>query len=390
MKETATTRLRIIVQDFYPSNQAMAIRLKHLADAMLSKGFEVSVLCTQSERESKPYTTRSLRSPKSSNRDNTYVRLAKEILVSIEVFLRILVGKPYTYLISSPPFTLASAAALACRIRRFGYMFDVRDEYPDVYFSERLVSEKSWIGRQLRKVEAANYKSAILVSTVTSPIMATLAARMQDKSKLHLVRNGYASSIKWNDQYLTDPFTVMFHGNLGKFQAPEIIVALAKRCSEEELPIIFKVYGWGAQASVIETAAKRLPNLHFLGEVPHEDMPSILKQATVGISFQGSSEISARSFPSKVMEFIGTGIPVLLTPMSEAGDFLEAHQIGKQFSPDDIASIFETIKRWHKDHNHLHDARQRMQGLRNELSREHISRAYVEVLSPVLTRTIEP
>lgn len=358
----------------------MAIRVSHLADALIEDGFDVSVLSTSQEGKSDRYSVNYFAAPTPTNKDNVYVRLIKELLISTEAFVRVLCGPRQTYLISSPPFTLASAAAWACRIRSLPHIFDVRDEYPDVYFSEGLVKEYGWLGRTLRRIERKNYHGASLVTTVTEKIKSKLVERAEGKTEVYLLRNGYAGGIDWIQDHWTDPFIAIFHGNMGKFQSPETIVTLAERCNQEGIPVLFHIYGWGARIDVIKEASDRLSNLHLFDEISHEEIPTVLKKASVGISFQGNSEISKNSFPSKVMEFIGSGIPMMISPISEAGQFVEKEGIGLQFDPQDSQGIFDAVVSLISEPEKLVRMREKMLPLKEELSRKRISQDFSSFL----------
>jgi len=376
--------IRIVSQVFYPSNQAMAIRVRHLADALIKAGYETSVLTSRLPGDTGRYQVKRLASPISTHRDGVYLRLFKELLASLEIFIRVLFGPKRLYLISSPPFTMTSAAAMACRWRGLDYVFDVRDEYPDVYFSEGLASEQSTIGRMLRRIERANYRGAMMVSTVTDRIVDKIKERIpENQDKVTLVRNGFAPSIPWVSDVRKDPVTLLFHGNMGKFQAPEVLIQVAEKCQAMQLKVQFEVYGWGAQIDTIKSAAERLNNLYYQGEIDHSDVPAIISKTTIGISFQGNNEISQNSFPSKVMEFIGSGIPTLVTPISEGGRFVEQHNIGKQFDPSDIDGIVQAIQAFIQGDS-IESMREKMLPLRESLSRSSISDEFVRALSDQL------
>lgn len=56
-----------------------------------------------------------------------------------------------------------------------------------------------------------------------------------------------------------------------------------------------------------------LPNVHFVGRIPYEEMPSVLKAFDVAIIPFRKYEDSATVFPMKLFEYLGGGKPVVAT-----------------------------------------------------------------------------
>jgi teichuronic acid biosynthesis glycosyltransferase TuaH len=56
-----------------------------------------------------------------------------------------------------------------------------------------------------------------------------------------------------------------------------------------------------------------IPNVHFIGRIPYEEMPSVLKGFDVAIIPFRKYEHSATVFPMKLFEYLGSGKPVVST-----------------------------------------------------------------------------
>tara|TARA_B110000046_G_scaffold72397_1_gene80179 strand:+ start:179 stop:1327 length:1149 start_codon:yes stop_codon:yes gene_type:complete len=376
----------IVVQLFYPENQAMAVRTKFLANALMDSGYETSVLTSSKSKGVDKYKVQCAFTPVSTNKDNVYLRLAKELIYSAEIFIRVLFHPAKLFIISSPPFTISYAAAMACRLRGKQFVFDVRDEYPEVYFIEGLLNPEGKVGKMLKRIETNLYKDSIVTTTVTDRIVTKLKSKSGQDDKIYLLRNGYADHITTIDSISTNPFVILFHGNMGKFQNPQLIVEVAKGCLSQKLNVEFWVYGWGNQTQIILDAVPELSNLSHKGELSHDQIPDILKHTSLGISFQGNTEISKNSFPSKVMEFIGSGIPVIVTPISEAGEFVVAPGVGFQFSPEDAGPIVECIKQLSENPDQIHEMSLKTKAIRNKLSRKSVSDEFAKHLNDLLAQ----
>tara|TARA_B110000046_G_C13026363_1_gene414336 strand:- start:7839 stop:9008 length:1170 start_codon:yes stop_codon:yes gene_type:complete len=374
-----TKSICIVTQLFHPNNQAIAVRMKYLADAFIRKGINVSILTsTEQDYRDEQLKLIALKSPIGSNKDGTISRLLKEVITAMEVFIKVLFHRTELFIITSPPFIVSMAAVAACRLKGAKYVFDVRDEYPEVYFAQGLIRETSIIGGNLQKLERWIYNNSILTLTVTDRIVEKIKNRIDEQDKVYLMRNGFTDHIKHIETLSIKPFNVVFHGNMGKFLNPELIVAVAKKCEEKNLPINFHIYGWGVKTSVIIDAMPRLSNLKHLGVVDHENISEVLKTTSIGIAFQGDTELSKNAFPVKIAEYIGAGIPVIVTPKGEVGKFVDDHQVGLQFDNIQVVEIANAIEHFYKNPDELMKFKARTKLLHNTLSRSVISDKFVE------------
>ncbi|MDA7836962.1 glycosyltransferase family 4 protein [Salibacteraceae bacterium] len=369
----------IVSQLFAPDNQAISLRMKYLYESLMAHEIDTMVLTSKKSKNVSGYITSTLLMPIGTNKDQVIVRLLKELIFGTEMFFRVLLNRSDVYFITSPPFTVALAAVCACALKNKPFVFDVRDEYPEVYFSEGLISSESFIGKTLKRIEAWIYGKSAVTTTVTNRIVKKLIHKIgENDDKIKLLRNGYADNITIQTNPKDKPFVILFHGNMGKFQKPELICDVAEMCAKNNLDVQFRIYGWGNQSQVILDREKIISNLKHMGELDHKEMPNVISKASLGISFQGGSDISRNSFPSKVMEFIGSGIPVIVTPVSEAGDFVVEKKVGYQFEPDQVYEIYLKIKELVENGAQMDILTKQTVTVRNSLSRRSLSDRFVE------------
>ena len=373
----------IVTVNFVPDNQAVSIRMTYLAEALIREGYPTTILTSKRSKEVKYFNVKvNLVSP-GTNRDGVMLRLIKEMMFAVETFIRILFGKNQFYIITSPPFILALLASMACVLKRSKFILDVRDEYPEVFFSEKLISRDGIIGKVLISLEEWMYKNAFLITTVTNRIVIKIRNKVKEKRKIWLLRNGYAEGIEPVTVARSPLFNIMFHGNMGKFQNPKIILDLAQRCCANNKNIRFTIFGWGNNLESLQN--QKIPNLDFKGEISHQEIKNIIPTMQLGFSFQKDGEIPKNSFPSKVYEFIGAGVPTLITPISEAGDFVEQNEVGFQFNSDDIESIYLKLVSLSENPSELEKLRKNAIAVREKLSRKYLSEDFVKKLSEELS-----
>src|SRR5688572_13805495 len=163
-------RVGIVCDFFIPDNKAVAHRMHYLARALRDSGFEVTLFTSKKSRDHKDLPVVTNFTSPGSNKDTVVLRLVKELTYAAESFFRLLLSNKDLYVVTSPPFTLAFASMLALRIRGKRIVLDIRDEYPEVFFSEGLIREQGIMASLLRKIERWMYSNAWLITTVTKNI----------------------------------------------------------------------------------------------------------------------------------------------------------------------------------------------------------------------------
>jgi glycosyltransferase involved in cell wall biosynthesis len=276
-----------------------------------------------------------------SNKAGLLTRLIMEILVGIELFLRILFNSSELFVFSSPPFFTCLMASWAVRIKGQRYIADIRDLYPEVFFEMKVISRESLPGKMLKTFARSYYYHAHNIITVTEGLKKYIGEYGFSK-KVHLIRNGYDNEIFYPSTSGKFPkFSLVFHGTLGKAQNIKTLLDVAKRLeSHPEMEIL--VAGDGPKLEELLRANR--PNIRYLGILDYQAIPQILRQCHVGLSFRTDDMIGKEAFPVKVFEYVGCGLPVILTPKGEASDIIEERGLGKGFENSEIEAIFQEIE----------------------------------------------
>jgi len=68
-----------------------------------------------------------------------------------------------------------------------------------------------------------------------------------------------------------------------------------------------------------------LPNVHLLGQRPHDDVPKYIKGFDVGLVPYALNEYTANVYPTKLNEYLAMGIPVVATDLPEIRRFNAEH-----------------------------------------------------------------
>lgn len=117
--------------------------------------------------------------------------------------------------------------------------------------------------------------------------------------------NGY------NKERPKRPYTVVYAGGVyAKYGIKNLVEAFAMMENDSELHI----YGDGTYVDAIREVSLNHPNIQYKGMVSLEEIVEVERQATLLINPRPSSEeFSKFSFPSKTLEYMSSGTPLLST-----------------------------------------------------------------------------
>lgn len=274
-----------------------------------------------------------------SNQESAIKRLIKEAFAGLSLFFKVLFSKKDLYIFSSPPFITIMVGVLACWLRGHKYILDIRDIYPHVFFNLGLVSKDSISGKILLRITSIMFTRAHHVITVAEGLV-KIIKDMSPKAKVKLIYNGYDDELFKPSKEKFEKFTVVFHGNLGKFQRIDLLREVAEKMVTKDPEVQFKVIGYGPGEKYLKDPPA---NLEFLGKMDYKDIAKYIAKCHLGISLRTDDQISRDALPVKMFEYIGVGIPVIVTPKGEAGKLVEKNKYGFQLENNEeylIKKIF--------------------------------------------------
>ena len=383
MVNNGKIKIAIVTDRYFTSNHASVVRIKSIVKAIKkSNKFDVKIFSTREGYKNELYSSSLTFTPPPSNKNNLGFRLLTEILLGMELFLRLFINKQDLILITSPPYLMTLFCTTMARIKRVPYVVDIRDLYPDVYFSAGLLREQNVISVLLRNLEKKLYSKAFIVTTVTKKYVEHIKNNINAGNNILLLRNGYSESMVHTVEKKYDVFTLFHHGNLGKFQDVELLLKLAERFSNSDLDIDILILGSGSKDHLIQSSG--LNNIKFFGQMDMKDIYNKISRAHIGLSLRTDDKVSQGAFPVKIYECIAFGIPVIVTPISEAGKFVEKYQIGYQFNPFQVDEIYSAIVDLKKNVNVLQTLSENTNTLKDEFSRKKSATNFVKELEEAL------
>ena len=330
-------------EETQPAGSAVAIRAKFFVAALRALIANQSTLITvltatsSSQNESGvEYLCFKLR--KQDNRSSVHSRILYEIIFGLKAsFWLCLNGRNAALVISSPNYLTSLVMSLFAWCLRIPYVLDLRDLYPDAYAQSSLIRPSSFAFRLLDRASDFMYKNAMLVTTATLGIKARVCRVRMDA---HCIYNGFPSEFILLEQQKYSKFTVAFHGVFGFFQDIETLAKLIRHPSLSDID--FVVIGYGRKENLIKDIVAE--NFKYFVRLPHDETIKEISRCHLGISLRLKNQISEDSFPVKVWEYLGLGIPSLVYPKSEASDFLTNYNCGIELLHNDVEYIASVIK----------------------------------------------
>lgn len=273
--------------------------------------------------------------------------------------------RPDLAIISSPAYISALLQAFMAQWRDIPYVLEMRDIYPQVYAEASLIRRQSIIYKLFCRLSRRMYKGASLVLCATQGL-AREVLREEPTTHVRHVYNGFPSQLKHRTADKHKRFTVCFHGVLGFFQDIDTMIRVTEQLEPYDIDVL--VIGYGRKEMALQKS--KLKNLRFLGRLPFERTIEEIERCHMGLCLRLNDKVSKDSFPVKVWEYIGLGIPCIVTPPCEAGDFIERHNCGVVLDAGNVENILSTILKGKNDSVYLDQLSENCRSLAHSYTRE--------------------
>ncbi len=371
-------KILIVTSEYYPMPAAAAARVIPWVTELKPFCSEITVLTSNNASKEKTLVERSFFSVP-NNKAKLFVRSIQELLLGLDLGLRILLKKEVSLcIITSPPFFMACCCAFFAKISGVEYVFDVRDRYPRVLQDLGVLKITSFLGKILQVLEAWVYRGANHVTTVTNGLLIELRSEFPSV-EFHLLRNGFDEAV-FSDELLdikkADCFTVVYHGRLGRFYDIDSYLKIIELVAKLEPSIRFLMVGdFPAKILLLKS-----PNLEILPMMNLEDLSKKLSTCHLGICLLRELPAMKNAFPAKSYDFIGAGLPQIVGPAGELYDFIANMGGGisfKKIIPEDVVHAIIDLK---NDPQQLAQMRNKVISNRNNFGRRMVTKSYFNSL----------
>lgn len=268
----------------------------------------------------------------------------------------LLLSRPDVVIASSPQLLVALSGWWLAKWKRVPFVFEVRDLWPESLAAVGMSDGNSWLHRSLAKIAGFLYRKCDRVVVVTSAFKDYLIEHWHvPEEKISVIENGvetelFAPETRQEDQRkildAQGKFVVAYIGTIGMAHGLETIIAAATRVRDSNPEINFLILGEGAEKQrIIALARERgLNNVRFLDQQPRETIPSYICASHICLVLLKKTDLFKTVIPTKMLEFMSCGRPVILGVDGEARTILEEARGGLVIEPENSEELANAVR----------------------------------------------
>lgn len=266
-------------------------------------------------------------------------------------FASIFIRRPDVIIATSPQLLVGISGWWARLVKRSPLVFEVRDLWPDAIVSSGVGREETLFSRSLELISRFLYHSCDLNVVVTGPFRNELENRYAvPPGKIEVIENGVDVSFfsgrgSIDDRWVFDQkFVVVYVGTVGIAHGLGTLLDVARAVEDD---FVFVVAGDGAEREALQRRVQQdgLTNVVFTGTLPRSEVPALLDRADAALVMLKKAEVFQKVIPTKLLEAMASGTPVVLAVEGEARRILEAAKGGIFVPPEDPVAICDALVR---------------------------------------------
>lgn len=314
-------------------------------------------------------------------------------LLSASVVGSLRLPRPDVIVATSPQLLCAVAGAVLARRFNAPLVMEVRDLWPESLVAVGASQKASLLVRGLEALAHGLYSRAAHIVTVTGAQREAIVNGGLPGDRVSVIPNGV-------DREFFDaggappkgsgPFIVTYIGTLGMAHRLETLLDAAAEFRGDS-SVCFRIVGEGARRGALESYARqnRLDNVDFIGERPRGEVPRWIAESDVCAVLLRKNEVFRTVVPSKMLEIMAVGRPLLLGVDGEAKRLLERARAGIAIEPENVSQLVAAIRELQRDPARSHALGQNgREFVSHEFLRERLALEYSEILQRlVLSRT---
>jgi colanic acid biosynthesis glycosyl transferase WcaI len=263
--------------------------------------------------------------------------------------------QPDVVIATSPQLLAGLSGWWISRVKNAPFILEIRDLWPESLAAVGAGAENSLLHQTVGKIARFLYRTANHIVVVTPAFRKQLVERWRvPEQKISLVPNGVETKLFSPNQ--GDPnlktalnaegkFVVSYIGTLGLAHGLETLITAAERLQSCAPQVLFLLVGEGAERARIVALAKskRLTNLRVVQQQPRENVPAYICASDACLVLLKKSEIFKTVIPTKMLESMSCGRPVILAVDGQARSILESSRSGIYTPPENADALCDAI-----------------------------------------------
>jgi len=253
----------------------------------------------------------------------------------------------------TPPLFTAAAGVAYAKLKRAAYVVNVADLWPASAVAMGVLRNRQAIAAA-SALERWTYAHADLIVTPTEGILIKLRSVAEAAGKAQ--RLWPVVDIDRFDPAPAQPVAgpsrplrLLFAGTIGLAQGLEVLVEASRLAGPDVVQTT--IAGDGADAARIRAAVRKrgVTNVTMLGTVPADRVPGLYAKSDAGAVLLRDLEIFKGALPTKMLEAMAAGRPLLLAARGESAELVRRAGAGLVVAPGDPAALAGACRRLHSE-----------------------------------------
>ena len=134
----------------------------------------------------------------------------------------------------------------------------------------------------------------------------------------------------------------VYAGSLGvAYDIPTILKSAASLHNSFPGKTLFTIAGSGHYEAMLNEYTQQYPNIKYVGRIGYDDLMHLYAHADLGLSQYGKG--ATQSVTYKFFDYLGAGLPILNSLMSEMANLTEKNKVGFNNQPGDDTTLTANI-----------------------------------------------
>lgn len=247
----------------------------------------------------------------------------------------------------TPPLFTAAAGVPYAALKRAALVVNVADRWPASAVELGALSSRRAIAAA-EALERWIYARADLITAPTAGIAEALGALPPSRGRVRrvwpVVDFERFPRCTQSEEPANRPLRVLYAGTIGLAQGVDVLVEASRLAGPGSVQTT--IAGDGAEADRIRQLVGTGPvsNVRLLGGVAAESVPDLYAQADACAVLLRDRPIFAGAIPTKLVEAMAAGRPVLLSARGEAAELLARAGAGIVVGPEDPEALQAAIR----------------------------------------------
>lgn len=263
--------------------------------------------------------------------------------------------RPDVVIATSPQLLVGLSGWWLAQWKRVPFVFEVRDLWPESLAAVGVGRADSALYRMLAKIAGFLYRRADRVVVVAPAFEERLVENWRvPREKISVIENGadthlFASGPESDlrvELGVENKFVISYIGTIGMAHGLETVLEASAILQSTNREIAFLVVGEGSEKErlIAQARERKLTNLHFIGQRPRQEIPAYIRASDVCLVPLKKNEVFKTVIPSKMLEFMSCGRPVVLGVDGQARAILEEARAGISIDPQNATALADAIR----------------------------------------------